>query len=86
MLGESSPLGLPSQQGAAQLPSEATWVYVRGYSAAEAIKATWRGCIKRCEMLQEPRGSGELSGLQACPNTCSAYPGRQQETHRLNSS
>lgn len=84
MLGESSPLGSTSQQGTAQLPSEATWVYARGHSAAEATKATWRDASRDARCYKQPRGSGELSGSQACPDTCSTNPGREQESHRLN--
>lgn len=84
MLRESSPLGSPSQQGTAQLPPEATWVYVRGHSAAAATKTTWKDASRDARCYKRPGGSGELSALQACPDTCSTYPFREQEIHRLN--
>lgn len=86
MLGKSSALGSPSQQGTAQLLSEATWLHARGHSTAEATKATWRDAARDERCYKQPGGSGELSGSQACPNRCSTYSGREQETHRLNSS
>lgn len=86
MLGKSSALGSPSQQGTAQLPSEATWLHVRGHSAAEDTKATWRDAVRDERCYKQPGGSRELSGLQACPDRCSTYSGREQETPRLNSS
>lgn len=84
--GESSPLGSPSpqgarQQGTAQLPPEANWVYVRGHSAVEATKATRRDVSREDARCYKQSGALWLAGMPRYAQHLS-----RQGTHKLNSS
>lgn len=51
------------QQGAAQLPPEANWVYVRGHSAVEATKATRRDVSREDVRCYKQSGALWLAGM-----------------------